>query len=47
MSCWETFQKLEVEQKNKILLELQGIYGGSFEFEASIYLMQWLDQQPW
>lgn len=47
MSCWDTFQKLEVEQKNKILLELQGIYGGSFEFEASIYLMQWLEQQPW
>lgn len=47
MSCWQTFQTLEVEQKNKILLELQGIYGGSFEFEASIYLMQWLEQQPW
>ncbi|CAH3015821.1 unnamed protein product [Porites evermanni] len=47
MSCWETFQTLDVQQKNTILLELQQTYGGSFEFDASIYLMQWLDQQPW
>lgn len=47
MSCWETFQELEVGQRNKILLELQEIYGGSFEFDATIYLMQWLEQQAW
>lgn len=47
MSCWETFQELEVGQRNKILLELQEIYGSSFEFEVTIYLMQWLEQQAW
>ncbi|KAL9967332.1 hypothetical protein ACROYT_G025534 [Oculina patagonica] len=47
MSCWDTFQNLEGHHKNRILTELQAAYGGSFEFEASIYLMQWLELQPW
>lgn len=47
MSCWDTFQNLEGHHKNKILTELQAVFGGSFEFEASIYLMQWLELQPW
>ncbi|XP_020612808.1 signal transducer and activator of transcription 5B-like isoform X3 [Orbicella faveolata] len=47
MSCWDTFQNLEGHHKNKILTELQAAFGGSIEFEASIYLMQWLELQPW
>lgn len=50
MSCWDTFQNLEVQYKEKILTELQADYamnGASFEFEVCIYLMQWLELQPW
>lgn len=47
MSFWDTFQNLEAHVKTKILTELQTIFGGSFEFEACIYLMQWLVLQSW
>ena len=47
MSFWEIFQDLDEHFKRNILTELESTYGGSFEFETFIYLVQWMESQHW